>query len=135
MADNTGSCLCGTVTYEFAGDPMMTGYCHCSRCRRMTGAAAEPAFLIPTSQLNVKSGKDNVQVYESDGFVNRSFCKTCGSTMFSYQWPDGPLTAISMGSLDGDPGFAPRVHIHVASKAAWHEITDDLPQFAALPDK
>jgi hypothetical protein len=36
-----------------------------------------------------------------------------------------------MGTLDGDPGRRPGAHFFVGSKAAWHEITDALPQFEA----
>ncbi len=37
------------------------------------------------------------------------------------------------GCLDDDPGIRPQVHIFAASKAPWHEITGDLPQFATFP--
>ncbi len=33
----------------------------------------------------------------------------------------------------GDPGVCPRSHIFVGSKASWHEIVDDLPQFEEWP--
>ena len=42
--------------------------------------------------------------------------------------------AIPAGGLDGDPGVRPTAHIFVSSKAPWHEISDDLPQFDAYPD-
>jgi hypothetical protein len=35
--------------------------------------------------------------------------------------------------LDDDPGARPELHIFVASKAPWHEISDDLPQYEAAP--
>ncbi len=31
----TGSCLCGAVTYEFAGAFEFVGNCHCSICRKI----------------------------------------------------------------------------------------------------
>jgi hypothetical protein len=34
-----------------------------------------------------------------------------------------------MGSLVDPPSIRPEAHIFVGSKAEWHEITDDLPQF------
>ncbi|MGH7948298.1 MAG: GFA family protein [Candidatus Binataceae bacterium] len=37
------------------------------------------------------------------------------------------------GSLDDDPGVRPSAHVHVGSKANWHEITDDVPRFDAAP--
>ena len=37
--------------------------------------------------------------------------------------------------FDDDPGKKPKLHVFVAHKAPWHDITDRLPQFAELPDK
>jgi len=31
--------------------------------------------------------------------------------------------------LDGDPGIRATSHVHVATKAPWFTITDDLPQY------
>jgi hypothetical protein len=36
---------------------------------------------------------------------------------------------VAMGSLVDAPSIRPTEHIFVGSKAAWFEITDDLPQF------
>ena len=128
-----GSCLCGAVTYEVTGDPMMTGYCHCSRCRRATGAGAAAVAIVATDTVTVTAGQDQIETFRPEGWANRSFCKTCGSTLFAVQWPDGPMTAVPLGGLDGDPGVVPQMHIHVASKADWNEITDGLKQFPELP--
>jgi hypothetical protein len=53
----------------------------------------------------------------------------CGSSLFGGWWPEGEEVSIRLGTVDGDPGIRPQYHTHVASKAAWDEITDDLPQF------
>jgi hypothetical protein len=41
---------------------------------------------------------------------------------------------LPLGTLDDDPGIRPQMHIYVASKASWFTISDDLPQFAVLPE-
>ena len=38
-------------------------------------------------------------------------------------------------TLDDVPTGAPRYHVFVGSKAAWHDIRDDFPQFETLPDR
>ena len=40
---------------------------------------------------------------------------------------------VSMGTVDGDPACPPAYHIYVGSKAPWHEINDDLPQYDTEP--
>lgn len=130
----TGGCLCGTVRYE-VGEAMMAAYCHCSRCRRITGSNAIAGMLMQTDQVKVTQGDDNIGIYKEAGFGNRAFCTTCGSTLFGYQWPDGAMTVVSLGTIDPDnePPVAPSMHIHVASKADWDSITDALPQVAGDP--
>jgi hypothetical protein len=34
-----------------------------------------------------------------------------------------------MGTLVDTPSIRPSAHIFVASKASWHDITDNLPQY------
>jgi hypothetical protein len=36
----TGSCLCGSVHFEAYGPPRRVTHCHCTMCRRATGAVA-----------------------------------------------------------------------------------------------
>ncbi len=31
-------CLCGAVTYEIEGDPMIVAHCHCTDSQRISGA-------------------------------------------------------------------------------------------------
>lgn len=70
-----------------------------------------------------------MRVYRPDGGAVKAFCVECGSSLFGGTWPDGPEVSIRLGSVDGDPGIRPQVHTFVDSRAAWDEITDDLPQY------
>jgi hypothetical protein len=40
---------------------------------------------------------------------------------------------LPLGTLDGDPGVRPGLHVFVAYKAPWFEISDSLPQHPELP--
>jgi hypothetical protein len=42
---------------------------------------------------------------------------------------------LPLGALDDDPGKKPKLHVFVAHKAPWYDITDELPQFDELPSK
>ena len=63
---------------------------------------------------------------------SHAFCGTCGSGM-PRLGSDRQITVTPLGSLDDDPGCKPADNISVASKVAWYEITDGLPEYAEMP--
>ena len=79
------------------------------------------------------AGEDLVAFYESSPGNHRGFCRICGSPILSKFDSDRSVFSLPLGLLDGDPGIRPQQHVHVASKAPWFTISDDLPQFAELP--
>lgn len=135
MATNQGHCLCRGVTYEVEGPAQVAFYCHCGRCRRWTGSSVAALMVVSTDQLRLTSGRELVETYREAGFVSRSFCRRCGTNLFGSPSPDARQTVVLMGTLEDDPGVRPTMHLHVAFKAPWHEITDDLPRWAELPSQ
>jgi hypothetical protein len=126
-----GSCLCGAVTYEVTAPFQFVGNCHCSICRKSHGAAFATWGIINPEHFEWISGEDFVQAYESSPGRTRCFCRRCGSPLASAH--SGAVGEVAIGSVDGDPGALPREHIFVGSKAAWHAITDSLPQHEGWP--
>ena len=41
-----GSCLCGSVQYEMAGEAQRFYHCHCQRCRKATGTGHGSLILV-----------------------------------------------------------------------------------------
>ena len=70
--------------------------------------------------------------YESDPGTHRGFCKICGSALFS-KFDNKDEFGFSLGTLDTDPAVKAQYHIFVSEKAAWFEITDELPQYEKFP--
>jgi hypothetical protein len=126
-----GSCLCGAVTYEVTEPFQFLGNCHCSQCRKSNGAAFATWGILNPGTFQWTSGQEFVQSYETSPGNARCFCKQCGSTLASTH--SGVVGEVVVGTVDGDPGARPREHIFVGSKAAWHEITDTLPQHEEWP--
>jgi hypothetical protein len=73
---------------------------------------------------------DAVRYRVEDAFVYASncHCSNCRGATGSVV-RDGEYVHVAMGSLVDAPSLRPTKHIFVGSKAAWFEITDDLPQF------
>jgi hypothetical protein len=128
----TGTCLCGAVTYTVPDSFEYALNCHCSQCRRTTGAAYKPIAGIKSDQLTLTKGADTILRYGPDPTAHNAHCAKCGSFLYSIVRA-GTYAHIAMGTLIDTPTIRPAAHIFVASKAPWHNITDDLPQFDEFP--
>jgi len=123
----TGRCQCGAVRYEVEDAFVYAANCHCSQCRAATGSAFKPFAGIEREKLRITAGREQVAVFgEEDS--NDTRCGACGSFLYSVV-RNGAFVHVAMGSLVDTPSIRPNKHIFVGSKAHWHEITDDLPQF------
>ncbi|WP_437572348.1 GFA family protein [Sorangium sp. So ce542] len=128
----TGSCYCGLVRFEVDDAFDYAFYCHCSRCRRRTGAACSAVGGIAIDKVRISAGREHlVKVDESEeGY--RGLCDRCFSPLYDTVRGD-TFAHVQLGALSEAPARRPDHHIYVGSKAAWHPITDDLPQFEELP--
>lgn len=120
-----GSCLCGAVTFEVACALPGPDACHCSQCRKHSGHIFVSTD-VPRAAMTIH-GSERVAWYPSSEKVRRGFCSTCGSSLF---WD--PLgkdwMGIAMGAFDAPTETRLRIHVHVADKGDYYEITDGLPQ-------
>ena len=123
-----GSCLCGRVKYRINGRPFDALNCHCSMCRKAHGAAFRSRATLKAADFEWVQGEGCVTFYESSPGNHRGFCRVCGSPIVSKFDAHPNYLGLPLGALDDDPGIRPKVHMHVASKAPWFTITDDLPQ-------
>jgi len=122
-----GECFCRAVGYAVADEFTYAMNCHCSNCRRATGAAFKPFAGIARDRLVVTRGMDNFTAY-GDEANHDAHCGRCGSLLYSVV-RDGAFVHVAMGTLVDNPSIRPTAHIFVGSKAPWFAITDDLPQY------
>ena len=130
-----GSCLCNKVLFRYPrGAAKLMMQCHCTRCRKVKGAAHAVNVFVAPADFEWVDGEGDVVVYDlpnAERFGN-SFCKSCGSSV-PRKSDNSPMWNIPAGSLDDAPGIEPKANIFVASKANWFDITDQIPQFDEMP--
>jgi hypothetical protein len=126
---STGGCLCGAVRYEIEGAVRHVTHCHCEMCRKAHGAAFATYARVARRRFRVTKGADALRRYRSSEAVTREFCGTCGSQLFWSRDEHPEALAVTLGTIDGDPGGRPEAHIYVRDRACWFEITDALPQY------
>lgn len=126
-----GGCLCGGVRYEVELPFTDANYCHCSRCRKHSGAAASAQARVPRHRFRLLSGEELIRVYEPEDGAVKAFCSVCGSSLFGRRWPEGEEIAIRLGTLDDEPEIQPELHTFVDFAPSWAPVPDDgLPRFA-----
>jgi hypothetical protein len=134
MTDNTmaitGGCMCGAVRYEAVGEPFWVGHCHCSSCRRHTGAPVVTFVSFKEEQVTFTEGER--RIYNSSPGVGRAFCGHCGTTLtWEGVWGDfGPIVEFHISSLDNPVAFVPQSHVFHEERIAWFDVADALPRYA-----
>lgn len=132
----SGSCLCGTVSYEINGDPGQFWHCHCTRCRKATGTGHASNIIMKPDTVDWLSGNDVLtyfKVPDARRFAT-VFCSKCGSPMPRVA-PDLSIAVIPAGTLDNDPGIRPQGRIYQDSRAPWSCDTTELARFDTFPEQ
>jgi len=122
-----GQCFCGAVRYEFDGPLWHATVCHCTICRRTSGAPSVAWVTVRRDRFRIVAGEPTT--FRSSGHGTRSFCAVCGTslTFSSELLPDE--VDVTTASLDQPESVPPEDHTWVSSKLGWVRLSDELPQF------
>jgi len=115
-----GRCLCGAVTFTAIPKHSMHA-CHCESCRRWTGGVYLGVECGDSVEV---SDPGAVAVYDSSDWATRSFCRTCGSTLF-WTLKAGGLTAVSVQAFDDPSAFPFDSEIFIDSKPGNYDFAGD----------
>jgi hypothetical protein len=129
-----GSCLCGQVRYRLSGYMGIFQYCHCSRCRKVSGSAHSASLFVRPEDFQWLSGETLLSRYElADARHFASvFCSGCGSSM-PWRTQSGKAVVVTAGTLDDLPPLLPTQSIYWASRAPWYIEIDRLPRHEQMP--
>ena len=81
--------LCGAVHYTVLDAFLYAANCHCSQCRRATGAAFKPFAGIEREKLAITEGEGELMTFGDDSAYDAR-CKRCGSFLYSVVPAGGP---------------------------------------------
>ncbi|MAA87196.1 MAG: GFA family protein [Haliea sp.] len=128
----SGGCVCGRVGFTVEDKFVYAGYCHCSSCRKSSGASGTAIGGIPREKFSVTKGSDYIKKFSRSKETVSCFCALCGSTLYGEK-PVSGMLHVRYGALNSAPELLPQAHMHVSSKADWYEICDSLPQYSEFP--
>lgn len=125
-----GGCRCGACRFLASAAPFQVSYCHCSDCRRATGAPVTVFAGFRDAEIEML-GEDAASWQAVPG-ISRLFCGQCG-TPIGYRDDRLPgETYYYIGVLEEPARFEPRLHAFTAEQLAWLEIGDELPRHAGF---
>ncbi len=120
-----GRCLCGRVRFAITAPLLEAEYCHCTRCRRRTGAAWSASALAAPGTFRITDGEELLGVFAPEGRWHDHFCRECGAHLYASSPDDPQVIGVSLGAIDGDPGVRPAFRQFVADAAPWDTLPDD----------
>lgn len=136
MANLSGRCLCGGVTYSADAEPAVQGICHCTNCQRQAGTAFSVVVGVPTAAFHVEGDTLSSFQTDADGHerpTTRHFCSGCGSPIYSSVEEQPDVVYIKAGTLDDASWLAPNAEIYTRSAQPWAPRIDGAMQFETIP--
>ena len=127
----SGGCHCGAVRYQMPEDVAYHALCHCTDCRKASGAPAVSWALAATDRITI-TGSTNTYASSENG--RRYFCGACGTSLFYTNDAIFPgMTDVQSATLDDPDALPLQARIQMAEQIGWLATAHDLPAFDRYP--
>jgi hypothetical protein len=111
----TASCNCGAIRIETRGQPVRVGLCHCTICRKETGAPFTVNVVWRAEDVTVQGDTASWK----DTTAARHFCPSCGSSLFGVSDGTGEIE-VMLGAFDVAPtDLTPTYELWVGRRERW----------------
>ena len=114
MESTKGGCFCGKVRYEFSGSDYPIANCHCSMCRKTSGAPFVAWAVVPNSAFTYTAGTPTTLNSSESG--TRYFCNACGTPIACTNNEHPDIIDVTVGSLDHPENFPPTMEVFEDSR-------------------
>jgi hypothetical protein len=116
----TGSCLCGAVSFTAKNPGKRVEVCHCGMCRRWGGG---PFMEIDCGTEISFSGEENIEVFDSSAWAERGFCRNCGSHLF-YRLKEINQHQVPVGLFDNQEGLVFECQVFIDRKPSFYSFSN-----------
>jgi hypothetical protein len=128
-ASHTGTCFCGTVHIDVAGEPEAMGYCHCQSCRSWSGGPVNAFSLWKPGAVRVTAGAEHLATYSKTAASDRQYCRKCGGHLMTNH-PGLGLVDVFTATIPS-LHFVPAVHVNYSETVL--PMRDGLPKLKDFP--
>jgi hypothetical protein len=114
-----------------SSDTVHQAICHCSDCRRHSGAPMVAWGLVKNEDLKVEG---ETKEYASSEHGRRHFCPQCGTSLFYTSEAVFPgQTDVQIATLDDPDAIVPQAQIQTAERIRWMGKLDSMVKFERYP--
>ncbi len=130
----SGGCTCGQVRFRLTALPYTVYLCHCSICRRQSGAAYGISMSAPRDAFEVTAGEPAVwrKPNSAGGLTSILFCATCSSRLCSLRDGASHVT-LRPGVLDNPSWVKPVGQMWTGAALPW-ALLDGVLSYEGNPD-
>lgn len=126
-----GSCSCSAVRVQLVSSPLNVFNCHCSICRRGSGAAFATYAVFPGKHLEIVAGDDELVTAVAGEHGLRHFCRRCGTTVYGLHSLRPGICLIPVGVLEQADRLVPRANVFCDSALPWTFRLAEIPGYPA----
>ena len=132
----TGSCLCGSVSYSFQRNKVISGHhCHCKDCQKATGSGKATILVLAKKNLTIKGDPKFYETVGSGGMpINRGFCEKCGSGVISFAKELDRVVFVKAGTLDDSSWVTIDSNYFTDSSHDWNKPDYNIKSFNQNPN-
>jgi len=126
------TCFCGAVGVEVAAAaPISSSICHCTRCRKLSGAPHIASVILAREHVTLTStapgsGEPALVETVTSKHVTRFRCASCLGPVLATLGPSRCVVPAAIFDAPLPSGWAPQHHIHYLSRIL--DVRDGLPK-------
>jgi hypothetical protein len=121
-----GGCLCGSIRYVAAGEPVSVSICHCASCRKSAGAPSVAWAVYARDELSIVKGE--LTIFASSPGVQRGHCSACGTYLTFFEVGEDTID-VAVVSLDDPNQLVPTKEIWLSRCLDWEVLSPDRTHF------
>ena len=119
--NNSGSCLCGKVSFVAKSASKSVGACHCNSCRKWGGSAY---MEVDCGSDVTFEGENHISLFDSSDWAERGFCTNCGTHLF-YRLKSNQLHMIPVGLFQDDSEFKFTSQVFIDHKPSYYSFSNN----------
>lgn len=112
-----GGCFCGAIRYQIDEDDLLVANCHCTMCRRTSGAPYVTWLIVHENNFRYTQGTPKLLKSSDEG--TRFFCSDCGTPIVCQSSAHPERVDITLGSLDHPEKYTPTMEGFTDTRLPW----------------